>query len=99
MVPTAPLQPAKYILVRDTHGRSDTDTSRVPPAERHIMGDFFNWLFATRTGVMALIGGGIVLFLIIAFVLERRGRKLYYNHERVEGEEESFLESIFDDGE
>lgn len=63
------------------------------------MGDFFNWLFATRTGVMALIGGGIVLFLIIAFVLERRGRKLYYNHERVEGEEESFLESIFDDGE
>jgi len=61
--------------------------------------DFLSWLFNTRTGVMALIGGGIVLFLVIALVLERRGRKIYYNHERVEGEEESFLESIFDDGE
>ena len=58
--------------------------------------DFLSWLFNTRTGVMALIGGGIVLFLVIALVLERRGRKIYYNHEREEGEEESILESLFD---
>ena len=31
---------------------------------------------------MALIVGGIVLFLIIAFLLERRTRKTYYNHEK-----------------
>ena len=61
------------------------------------MGDFLNWLFATRTGVMALILGGIVLFLIIALVLERRGRKIYYNHELEEGEEKSVFESLFDD--
>ncbi len=63
------------------------------------MGDFLNWLFATRTGVMALILGGIVLFLIIAFVLERRGRKIYYNHEPEEGEEKSVFESLFDEDE
>ncbi len=46
------------------------------------MGSFFGWLFGTRQGVFALIVGGIVLFLIIAFVLERRTRKTYYNHEK-----------------
>ena len=61
--------------------------------------DFLSWLFNTRTGVMALIGGGIVLFLVIALVLERRGRKIYYNHERVEGEEKSVFESLFDEDE
>ena len=63
------------------------------------MGDFLNWLFATRTGVMALILGGIVLFLIIAFVLERRDRKIFYNHELEEGEEKSVFESLFDEDE
>ena len=63
------------------------------------MGDFLNWLFATRTGVMALILGGIVLFLLIAFVLERRGRKIYYTHELEEGEEKSVFESLFDEDE
>ena len=46
------------------------------------MSSFFGWLFGTRQGVLALIVGGIVLFLIIAFVLERRTRKTYYNHEK-----------------
>ncbi len=40
----------------------------------------FNWLFSTREGVFALIAGGILICLVIAFVLERRGRKTYYNH-------------------
>ena len=44
--------------------------------------DFFTWLFNDRMGVVALILGGIVLFLIIAFVLERRTRKQYFNHEK-----------------
>ncbi len=46
------------------------------------IGNFFNWLFNTRQGVIALIVGGIVLFLIIAFILERRTRALYKNHEK-----------------
>jgi hypothetical protein len=46
------------------------------------LSSFFGWLFGTRQGVLALIVGGIVLFLIIAFVLERRTRKTYYNHEK-----------------
>ena len=60
-----------------------------------MIGEFFTWLFGTRTGVMALIGGGLVIFLIIAFILERRGRKIYFDHEPEEGEEESFLEGLF----
>lgn len=44
--------------------------------------DFVNWLFNTRQGVIALVLGGIPLFLIIAFVLERRTRAIYKNHEK-----------------
>lgn len=44
--------------------------------------EFFSWLFATRTGVIVLVLGGIVLFLIIALILERRTRAIYKNHEK-----------------
>ena len=56
--------------------------------------DFFTWLFNDRNGVIALILGGIVLFLIIAFVLERRTRKQFYNHEKSEDDWD-----LFDDDE
>ena len=46
--------------------------------------DFLNWLFNTRQGVIALLLGGIVLFIIIALILERRTRAIYKNHERSE---------------
>ena len=46
------------------------------------LGGFFDWLFGTRTGVLCLIGRGIVLFLIIALILERRTKKMYFNHEK-----------------
>ena len=65
--------------------------------------DFFTWLFNDRMGVIALILGGIVLFLIIAFILERRTRKQYYNHEKSEDDWSLFDEddesgwSAFDD--
>lgn len=51
-----------------------------------MVGDVFGWLFGTRPGVLALVLGGIVLFLIISFVLERRTRAQYKNHERGEGD-------------
>lgn len=54
------------------------------------IGDFFNWLFNTRQGVIALIVGGIVLFLIIAFILERRTRALYKNHAKSEDDWDLF---------
>lgn len=44
--------------------------------------DFINWLFNTRQGVIALVLGGILLFLIIAVVLERKTRAIYKNHEK-----------------
>lgn len=51
---------------------------------------FFDWLFRTREGVLCLIAGGIVLFLIIALILERSTKKRYYNHERSEGDFDLF---------
>lgn len=59
--------------------------------------DFITWLFNDRMGVLALIGVGLLVALLVAFVLERRMRKQYYNHEKVEGEEDSILGSLFDD--
>ena len=44
--------------------------------------NFFTWPFSSRQGVIALIVGGIMLFLVIAFVLERRTRAMYKNHEK-----------------
>lgn len=56
--------------------------------------DFFNWLFSDRMGVMALIVGGIVIALIVAFVAERRTRAQYTNHEKSPDDW-----SLFDDDE
>ena len=45
---------------------------------------FFEWLFGTRSGVLALVVGGIVFFFIISFILELRTRARYKD----QGEEE-----------
>ena len=55
---------------------------------------FFSRLFGTRQGAIALVLGGIVFFLIIAFVLERRTRQIYKEHEK---SEDDF--TLFDDDE
>ena len=46
------------------------------------IGQFFSFLFDTRTGVLCLIIGGIVFFFIVSCILERRIRKQYKNHEK-----------------
>ena len=51
---------------------------------------FFSWLFGTRPGVIALVLGGIVFFLIVAFFLERRTRAEFYNHEKTEDDRDLF---------
>ena len=52
--------------------------------------DFVNWLFNTKPGVIALVVGGILLFFVIAFVLERRTRQMYRNHEKSEDDWDLF---------
>lgn len=59
--------------------------------------DILSWLFTTRAGVGCLFLGGILLFLVIAFVLEQKSRKLYYNHERSDDKDEGLLGGLFDD--
>jgi predicted MFS family arabinose efflux permease len=54
------------------------------------IGTFFGWLFGTRQGVITLVVGGLVLFLIIAFVLERRTRAMYKNHAKSEDDWDLF---------
>lgn len=54
------------------------------------IGDFFTWLFNDKTGVIALVLGGIVLCILISFVMERRTKQRYFNHE--DDEDESFFD-------
>ena len=60
----------------------------------NMIGDVFTWLFTDQTGVLCLVGGGILLFLLISLVRERRTKKRYYNHEKSEGDWD-----LFDDAE
>lgn len=41
---------------------------------------FFTWLFNDKAGVICLLLGGVVLFFIIAWFLESKTRKQYFNH-------------------
>ena len=45
---------------------------------------FIGWLFGDKTGVLFLVLGGILLFLVISFVLERKTKKMYFNHKKTE---------------
>ncbi len=51
-----------------------------------------NWLFGTREGVFVLLGAGLLISLVVALVLERRGRKTYYNHAKSADDIELFGE-------
>lgn len=46
------------------------------------IGNAIHWLFSDRIGVFVLMGCGIVLFLLLAFVLEKGMRKKFYNHKK-----------------
>lgn len=41
------------------------------------MDELFNFLFGTRTGVAVLFFAGVLIFAIVAFMLEKRTHKLY----------------------
>ena len=90
-------KPFKYILVdangqrtRGNHRARATTIPSVPTEDGGRNGRIdmdliigaFKWLFQTRTGVISLLVGGIVLFFIISAVLEVRTRARYKNHEK-----------------
>ena len=53
----------------------------------------FSFLFGTRTGFAILFAGGILLFAILAFVMEKRTHKMYVDRgPKSEDEEDSFWE-------
>jgi len=53
---------------------------------------FVGWLFGDKTGVLFLVLGGILLFLVISFVLERKTKKMYFNHKKTEDDWDLFGE-------
>lgn len=64
--------------------------------------DFVTWLFDTRAGVAAIFIGGIALCLLIALILERRTKRMYFDHPKGGGEDDGIFSGIFgddDDGE
>lgn len=56
------------------------------------MDSFMDWLFGTETGVIVLLAAGLVICMVIALVMERKTRRLYYNHAKSEDDW-----SLFDD--
>lgn len=55
----------------------------------------FSFLFNTREGFAVLFFGGVVIFAIVAFVLEKRTHKLYVDRgEKSPDEEDSFWEGL-----
>lgn len=50
--------------------------------------EFYNFLFDSPTGVAILIFGGMALFIVIAFIAERKTHKMFYNHEPEEQEDD-----------
>lgn len=55
------------------------------------MDAIFTFLFETRGGLAVLFFGGIVIFAIAAFILEKRTHKMYVDRgPKSEDEEDSF---------
>ena len=52
--------------------------------------DFFTWLFASRQGVLVLVLGGIVFFVLISIFLEIKTRQRFKNHKKQQGDWDLF---------
>ncbi len=59
---------------------NDVPHGKAPHVES--INQFFAWLFGTKVGVLALMVGGVLLFLLLAWVLEKRTRAKFYNHKK-----------------
>lgn len=54
------------------------------------MDAIFSFLFGTRTGLAVLFVGGVALFGLIAFVMEKRTHKLYVDRGPKKEDEDGF---------
>ncbi|WP_342589603.1 DUF6724 family protein [Collinsella tanakaei] len=54
------------------------------------MDAFFSFLFGTREGVAVLFVVGIVIFAIVAFILEKRTHKLYVDRGPSDSDDDGF---------
>lgn len=52
--------------------------------------DFFTWLFTSRQGVLVLVLGGIVFFVLISIFLEIKTRQRFKNHKKQQGDWDLF---------
>lgn len=52
--------------------------------------DVFSFLFNTRAGVAILFVAGILIFAVLAFVLEKRTHKLYVDRGPKKDDDDSF---------
>ena len=59
-------------------------------ARRHHMDAIFSFLFGTRAGLAVLFVGGVALFGLIAFVMEKRTHKLYVDRGPKKEDEDGF---------
>lgn len=51
----------------------------------------FDFLFNTRMGVAVLFGAGVVIFALVAFLLEKRTSKLYVDRGPKSDDEDSWF--------
>lgn len=55
------------------------------------MDAFFTFLFSTRAGLAVLFVGGVIIFALAAFLLEKRTGKLYVDRgPKKDGESDGF---------
>ncbi|MDY2777281.1 MAG: DUF6724 family protein [Collinsella sp.] len=52
--------------------------------------DVFTFLFETREGVGILFAAGVLIFCIVAFVMEKRTHKLYVDRGPKKDDEDGF---------
>ena len=52
------------------------------------MDAIFTFLFSTREGLAVLFFGGIVIFAIAAFILEKRTHKIYVDRGPADGDDD-----------
>ena len=62
------------------------------------MADVYNFLFGTRAGLAVLFVVGIIVFIIAAFLLEKRTRSMYVDRGPAKkGEDEGLFSGLFGD--
>lgn len=60
--------------------------------------EFFNFIFGTYAGIGCLVGAGLLISLILAFLLERKTRRIYKDRGPA-APGESFFDDDESDGE